>query len=484
MDFWDAAYLQSGKAGYLRTLVVEIDRDGKKILRTTNEMNLTLKRNEDTVSLRMESGMEETPEGKVLGIFLRHYLGKKQQLHLVGTVVGKQLQLQVVGPGGKTQLLKPAPWNDQVVGLARQQRLFQEHKVKPGDKFDFLSFEPAINLVVTLHVQVKGFEQIALPGNKSKQRLLHVIVKSDELRLTRPDKKVDRYQPPDLHFWLGKDLMPVRSQMTQPGLGTVVGYRTTRARALASEKMGTITDIGISQLVLLKKPIKGALNAKSAVYRITLKGDKDAASAFAQDPRQVVKNARGDTFELHVTASRGPKGFGEEEGPGDEYLQSSYFINCADEKVKEHARRAVGLVRDPWKKALRIEKWVRANMTVTNDEAMATADHVARTLEGDCSEHAMLAAAMCRAVGLPSRTATGLVYANTPKGPAMAFHMWTEVWVKGQWVPIDGTLGRGYVGATHIKITDQSWHDTRTLTPLLPVARVVGKVTIEVVSVK
>jgi hypothetical protein len=34
-----------------------------------------------------------------------------------------------------------------------------------------------------------------------------------------------------------------------------------------------------------------------------------------------------------------------------------------------------------------------------------------------------------------------------------------------------------------LKISDQSWHDERTLTPLLPVVRVLGKLTIEVVSV-
>jgi hypothetical protein len=34
-----------------------------------------------------------------------------------------------------------------------------------------------------------------------------------------------------------------------------------------------------------------------------------------------------------------------------------------------------------------------------------------------------------------------------------------------------------------LKITDHSWHDTRTMAPLLPVVRVLGKVAIEVVGV-
>ena len=36
--------------------------------------------------------------------------------------------------------------------------------------------------------------------------------------------------------------------------------------------------------------------------------------------------------------------------------------------------------------------------------------------------------------------------------------------------------------ATHLKISDHSWHNMHVLTPLLPVTRVVGKVTIEVLG--
>ena len=40
-----------------------------------------------------------------------------------------------------------------------------------------------------------------------------------------------------------------------------------------------------------------------------------------------------------------------------------------------------------------------------------------------------------------------------------------------------------YVGATHLKITDSSWDNTQSLAPLLPVIRVLGKLSIEVVRV-
>ncbi|MFO0929873.1 MAG: hypothetical protein U0736_23080 [Gemmataceae bacterium] len=58
--------------------------------------------------------------------------------------------------------------------------------------------------------------------------------------------------------------------------------------------------------------------------------------------------------------------------------------------------------------------------------------------------------------------------------------MWTEVYVDGKWVGIDSTLGRGGVSATHVKVTDHSWDRVESLTPLLPVERVLGKLQVEV----
>jgi transglutaminase-like putative cysteine protease len=92
---------------------------------------------------------------------------------------------------------------------------------------------------------------------------------------------------------------------------------------------------------------------------------------------------------------------------------------------------------------------------------------------------------MCRAEGVPSRTALGLVYAEVNKEPVLAYHMWTEVYIDGQWLAVDATLGRGGVGAGHVKITDHSWYDQRSLAPLLPVMRVMlAKPTVEVMQVE
>lgn len=481
-DNWEVAYLGKSRAGFVHTIARTVNRDGKKYYRTTSELSLTVKRFQDTATLRMVTGSEEDQDGKVTGVSMHQFLGKGQQTVMEGAVGEQGLHIVVHDlrdDGEKVERLnKTNPWNEEVLGLYRQQSLYRDRKVKPGDRFSYMSYEPTLTLVVTTEVSVKDHEEVEVGGKK--RRLLRVEAVPQKIQIGE-----NAIQLPPLVAWLDSKYETVRSEVDVPGLGQLTLYRGTRAEALrpATANGATISpDIGVSHLVPLDRRIPQRYAAEEVVYRITLKGDPDAASAFAQDARQKVENVDGDSFDLRVRARRQPQATGTPAAAKDEYLGSSYFINANDENVKAHSASAVGQEKDPWRRAVLIERWVYNKMAKKNyTEAFATADHVARSLEGDCTEHAVLAAAMCRAAGIPARTAFGLIYIENGR-PAMGFHMWTEVWVRGQWMPIDATLGQGFVGATHIKVSDHSWHEVQTVTPLLPVVRVVGKVAIQVIS--
>jgi hypothetical protein len=103
-------------------------------------------------------------------------------------------------------------------------------------------------------------------------------------------------------------------------------------------------------------------------------------------------------------------------------------------------------------------------------QAMASCSKVAEELKGDCTEHAMLACGMCRSLGIPSKTALGLVYFERRDGVAiLAYHMWLEVWADGQWLALDPIQGLGSVGPGHIKINESHWDGEKGITPILPV---------------
>ena len=465
-DIWNAAYMEGGKAGYVHTAVREVERNGEKRYRTTTRLSLAMMRNGATIQLRMDTGSEETADGKVTEVWMRQYQDDREQLVLKGTVKGGQLETRVEGAAQQQKIM---PWDDRVIGLYKQERLFQEHPVKPGDQFAYRTYEPMFNSVVVNRVRVKDFE--AREVFNIPKRLLRVETVSD---------KIAGVPLPGLTTWLDENLRPVRSEFELPQLCTIVLYLCSKEEALRS---GTgKPDIAETSLIRINRRIDLPNSTRSAVYRITVKGDNDPASAFSQDSRQECTNIQGNTFELRVKATR-PSAAAGPVPIKDEFLKSCYWIDSDDARIKAFAQRSVGKATDPWQQAKAIERWVHDHMHISYSAPFARASEVAKTLEGDCRQYGLLTTAICRAAGLPARTALGLCYAYDQKqGPVMAFHMWTEVLVRGEWVSIDATRGQGYVGATHLKITDNSWYDTQSLTPLLPVFRVLGKLSIEVVD--
>lgn len=87
-----------------------------------------------------------------------------------------------------------------------------------------------------------------------------------------------------------------------------------------------------------------------------------------------------------------------------------------------------------------------------------TASRAATARTGDCSEHAVVVAALARKVGLPARVVVG--YVMLPEAtPAFALgHAWTQIYEHGRWLHIDatpiGSQGRAYLMSG--EMTDES----------------------------
>jgi hypothetical protein len=470
-ETWDAAYLNGAKAGYYHVTVREFHSEGQTLRRVTQELDLKLNRGGGTVGIHAETGDDETPDGKVVGVFVRHGLAKNLVLEITGKVDGSELHLSGFQQGQKFERTKR--WDDSVISLTAEETLLKDRQAKPGDRITYRLYSPVVNSIVTTQVTVKDWERVPLNGVTRKL-----------LRVESKPEKIENVQLPAQTLWFDEKYQLVRSQVEMPGLGEMTLVRTTKGDAM--RPAGRLPDMMDVQAVALNRNIPGVHQQKKVVYRITLpKAEGDIDKMFAAgDRRQELRNVTGNSLELSVTAVRRPDPKGEEKKPPEEYIQSNFFITSNDKLVRKQAREAVGDEIDPWLKAQRIESWVKHNMKILNFEnGIAPAFEVARTLEGDCTEYAMLAAAMCRAEGVPSRTAIGLVY-HESGGPKLSYHMWTEVLVKGQWLALDATLGQGSVGPGHLKITDHSWHDTHSLTPLLPLMRVMmGKPKVEVLKI-
>jgi len=72
--------------------------------------------------------------------------------------------------------------------------------------------------------------------------------------------------------------------------------------------------------------------------------------------------------------------------------------------------------------------------------------------EGDCTEHALLLAALGRSLGIPTRVASGLAYVPSFAGRRAVFvpHAWVYAWVDERWHGFDAALP--HFGAGHLAL--------------------------------
>jgi hypothetical protein len=128
------------------------------------------------------------------------------------------------------------------------------------------------------------------------------------------------------------------------------------------------------------------------------------------------------------------------------YLSPSIYIQSDDPDIINKAQEIAGNEENSWKAAVKVCKWVNENMRDKNYKVgFGTAKQTLKDLSGDCSEHTVLFIGLARALGIPSRICTGLVYHKD----AFYYHFWPEVYI-GRWISMEPTLGQIQADASHL----------------------------------
>jgi transglutaminase-like putative cysteine protease len=242
-------------------------------------------------------------------------------------------------------------------------------------------------------------------------------------------------------------------------------------------------DLAESTLVKLSEPLENARSTRRVRYQVELT-DSDPAEVFAVGPTQQQTVIGPHSAEITVTSidPTRPSCEGNAGEVTDGDREPNNRIQSDDPQIVSMAREVAADHSDPADLAVALEKFVYDKMLLKRNysTAFATAAEVAESLEGDCSEHSVLLAALLRTSGLPARVAMGLVY--SPADQAFAYHMWTEVFLGQCWVPLDATLGQGRVSADHLKLSDSNLADDTWLAGFAPVAEALGQLKIEVLE--
>jgi hypothetical protein len=264
---------------------------------------------------------------------------------------------------------------------------------------------------------------------------------------------------------------------------------------IAAERELAMADVDPPELmqrtfVTPDRGIPSPRKVRSAAYLLRVPGDGPALAEIPATGAQRVEPAGDDAIRITIDADDlAPADPADADNP--EFTAASSMLNSEDERVKELVERALRPLDEGATPAQRAEALRRYVHTFIRAKGLgvgfATASEVARTREGDCTEHAALLAAMLRAAGIPSRTASGLIYADAFAGSEHIFgyHMWTQalLTIDGvpRWVDLDATLGpQTPFDATHIALAVTSMTDGQAPNALIALTPLLGRLEITV----
>jgi hypothetical protein len=128
------------------------------------------------------------------------------------------------------------------------------------------------------------------------------------------------------------------------------------------------------------------------------------------------------------------------------YLARNSFLDTSDPVLQHLAVEGGGDAASPMAVARNLRSYVADYITKKDlSVGFATASETAQSHEGDCTEHAVLLAALGRIRHLPARVVAGLVYLPEYDGrrDILGFHMWTQFYFNNQWVDFDSAITDG-----------------------------------------
>lgn len=467
-DRWYVLDLMGSRSGYMRS--VRNTAEGKVTTRSDTVMrvkrgNLNMVISMSSEFIETEAGepvsmksVQEMAGGKVVQEFVFKEDGVEQTVTQSGTVTTKTL------PRPEGQWLPPAA----------AERYFDQRRKSEAKEIAVRSMDPTTGLAIltTTH---------ALNGKETRK------VRGEELELTSWTVNVSHMPGMASKEFIDAEGTTVLTETNVGGM-PIVMMLSTKEEAL---KDAEAPEIMVATFVKPEgKKIENPRETTSAVYLLSIPDGEMPAlpvtgsqSVAAQGP-----------LEVRVTIDTSfPNAAPAADKDNAAFLAATVSADAKDERIVELTTRA--LQHAPEGKAERAEALRRYVFRYIRKKTLgvgfATATEVARTREGDCSEHAVLLAAMLRADGIPSRVASGLLFADAFAGQQEIFgyHMWAQALleVDGRlvWVDLDGTLPPAHkTDATHITLAVSDMADNEIGGGMITMVSLLGRLRITVESVK
>ncbi len=439
-----AVFMDGKKVGHaVNTRIVE----GGKVT-TSDDVSMTISRIGIPVTIQMTETSVETTDGKPLGFESVQQLGA-MTMKVAGTIKSSGVVDLTTSSLG-TQDKSAMPWPAGAV-MAEGLRLFTlKQGLKAGTEYSVDIFTPGIMQAVSTKVVV---------GPRKEVDLLGRVVKLTEVTETLNMPGAGQITSTS---YVDDDMRTLKSVVP------IAGMQVEMISCPKEFALGQNDVVEMIDKMFVKSPesIQDVGSASSILY--TLNPGKAPDLVLPSTDNQKATRLPDGRIALLVKPATVRKG-GTFPYKGDdpkllEATQPTMFLQSDRKEIVALARQAVGNTKDAAEATRRIESFVAQYITNKSlSIGYASAAEVAESRQGDCSEFAVLTAALCRAVGIPAQVAVGVAYVKDFGGiEGFGGHAWTQAYVGGdergqggKWIGLDAAFkssGRGGYDAGHIAL--------------------------------
>jgi hypothetical protein len=466
-EFWEVQYLNAARVGVTHYKVEKLDANR---LRLSSETTMQIQRAGQMVRQKIKVESFEQQDGSVESYF-EEIAGDSTSAtaNVRGSVSDGVLRLAVARGGATTT--KNVDWPSHAWGPLGLHQLLQRQPMTAGERRNAKIFLPQLHQIAEVSLIARNPEETPSP-----QGILSGVLPIDVSMQLEQDTIQSR-------IWVNARGQIQKTIMTA-GLN-ISSYLVPRAVAEQMEAQGQI-DLLAATSIKIEPPLIHADQAARIDYMVE-SSTKDPYSLLSHEGNQTTKSLSALRAQLTVVRSSlslpPPEG-SVQTPPGPECLAANAWMQVDAPVIIKLAEQLSAGQSEPSAVARQLTEGVyRAIRKKNFSRAFDSATEVAHSLEGDCTEHAILLATLLRQRRIPARLASGVVVNDATQATAFVYHMWTEAWLGQHWVALDATQGTP-AGAGHIKFLETPLADGNPYAALLPVLSTLGSLKITLEAVK
>ncbi len=417
-DTWMTVLLDGRKIGNMHlTRRVQGDR-----VFTTQALSIELARTGIKVGLSSSETDTETRDGNPIGFESRSSISGIESV-ITGKVHDDGTCEVTTNIGGNPQA-RTIVWPKGAL-LAEGLRLAEaKTSLKPGGHFSELAFQAESLDAVEVSTTIGTGERVDLPEGARKLVRIEQLIELPGA----PTKSV---------AWVDNDQDVQKMKMS------VMGYELTMLAC--SQSCAQSPNQSADILTHALAPAPSALTAddlhRGVIIRMSSTQSDAPLSFAATDEQRVTKIGNG--AELRIVPISADASNDSEGMPQPSDSKPNDWLQSDAPEVRKLAQQGAGDAKDPLAQMQNLESFVRGFIRNKNlSVGYASALEVAKNPEGDCTEHAVLLAALGRSLGIPTRVVDGLAYTNHYADVDHVFvpHAWAQAWVGGKWQSFDAAL--------------------------------------------